>query len=258
MWRVKWLIKTRAAQWCRFFSTLDLSRLGALILFLRIFCRRTDATRLTKGFLLPVKGVGTVRLGGFSDFYIYWEIFVERSYDLDVPPPRVIVDIGANVGMFALRMRMLYPDAQIFCFEPYPPNFGRLQQNVGHLRGVHANPVGVSDAAGTMTMYVHPSSSGGHTIMPQIAEPGASQQQVEIISLQEVRDIVGQPIDMMKADCEGAEGPILFSLRDKSIPVILYEATSRAYDPAKLKSHLIALGYDWVSRHGLGVAVSRG
>ena len=74
----------------------------------------------------------------------------------------------------------------------------------------------------------HPSSSGEHTIVPENAEPGAFQQKVKIISLQNVREIVGQPIDMMKADCEGAEGPILFALQDNSIPVILYEITPKA------------------------------
>ena len=106
-------------------------------------------------------------------------------------------------------------------------------------------------------LYVSPSSSGEHTIVPENAKSGAIQQQVRIISLQDVRDIVGQPIDMMKADCEGAEGPILFALQDKSIPVILYEITPKAYDPTKLKNHLIRLGYHWAWRHGLGVATTR-
>ena len=46
--------------------------------------------------------------------YIYKEIFVDRCYDLTLDRSfPVIIDIGANSGLFALRIRQLYPSAQI-------------------------------------------------------------------------------------------------------------------------------------------------
>jgi hypothetical protein len=65
---------------------------------------------LADGHVIPVRD--------FMTLYIYKEIFVDRCYDLalDQPAP-VIVDIGANSGLFALRLKQLYPSAKISCYE---------------------------------------------------------------------------------------------------------------------------------------------
>jgi hypothetical protein len=53
---------------------------------------------LTDGHVIPVRD--------FMTLYIYKEIFVDRCYDLtfDQSAP-VIIDIGANSGLFALRIK---------------------------------------------------------------------------------------------------------------------------------------------------------
>jgi len=44
-----------------------------------------------------------------------------------------VLDIGANVGQFALTISKVLPEAQIFAFEPIPACFAKLQQNLqGH------------------------------------------------------------------------------------------------------------------------------
>jgi hypothetical protein len=59
---------------------------------------------LADGHVIPVRD--------FMTLYIYKEIFVDRCYDLtfDQSAP-VIIDIGANSGLFALRIKQLYPSA---------------------------------------------------------------------------------------------------------------------------------------------------
>ena len=63
--------------------------------------------------------------------YIYKEIFVDGCYDLtfDRAAP-FVVDIGANSGLFALRLKQLYPSAKIACYEPFPPNFAQLENTI--------------------------------------------------------------------------------------------------------------------------------
>lgn len=43
-----------------------------------------------------------------------------------------VLDIGANVGQFALTIRSILPEARIYAFEPVPECFGTLQRNFGH------------------------------------------------------------------------------------------------------------------------------
>ena len=43
---------------------------------------------------------------------------------------RSILDVGANVGQFALLAREVFPDARIFSFEPLPECFGSLESSL--------------------------------------------------------------------------------------------------------------------------------
>ncbi|WGE30901.1 hypothetical protein PHA77_18075 (plasmid) [Edwardsiella tarda] len=44
--------------------------------------------------------------------------------------PTTILDIGANIGAFALRAHQEWPDAYIACYEPMPNNVQLLRQHV--------------------------------------------------------------------------------------------------------------------------------
>jgi hypothetical protein len=69
----------------------------------------------------------TVWEGG--DVSNVWAIFGADEY-LVRDTDEVIVDVGANVGLFALYAAQTAPRARIYCFEPLPQNFYRLQQQV--------------------------------------------------------------------------------------------------------------------------------
>lgn len=61
----------------------------------------------------------------------FYEIYVRGEYereDCKILPEDVVVDIGANVGMFA-RLAGLRGASQIFCFEPDSKNFSCLVEN---------------------------------------------------------------------------------------------------------------------------------
>src|SRR5206468_8154676 len=67
---------------------------------------------LKQPMVLRLLDGGIIRIPQFMNLYVYKEIFVDRCYD--VPLGRTdpnIVDVGANTGLFALRMKQLYPQA---------------------------------------------------------------------------------------------------------------------------------------------------
>jgi FkbM family methyltransferase len=70
----------------------------------------------------------------FSEIqFVYNEIFTNRSYlsnGIVLPPSPVVVDAGANVGLFSLFVKRERPDARVFAFEPLPPTFDCLRRNL--------------------------------------------------------------------------------------------------------------------------------
>ena len=72
------------------------------------------------------------------------EIFQQNEYSVLTnrghKGKRTIIDVGANVGLFSLYMKMNYPDSQIFCFEPVPSTFELLRLNTENLTEINIFP----------------------------------------------------------------------------------------------------------------------
>jgi FkbM family methyltransferase len=70
--------------------------------------------------------------------------------------PCTVLDVGANVGDWAIPAARAWPGASVHCFEVSPTTCEQLRTNVqkNGLEGrVRINPFGLSDAAGELTFY---------------------------------------------------------------------------------------------------------
>src|SRR6185312_12382199 len=60
-----------------------------------------------------------------------------------VRPGSVVIDVGANIGHYTLRLAQLVgPEGRVYAFEPMPKTFDLLCRNVvtaGYARTVHAH-----------------------------------------------------------------------------------------------------------------------
>lgn len=64
---------------------------------------------------------------------------LDGAYDivgLELDPGEVILDLGANIGAFAVWASKRFPGARIHCYEPVPENFERLTVNVAGIPSV--------------------------------------------------------------------------------------------------------------------------
>src|SRR6266851_8105522 len=53
--------------------------------------------------------------------FLYDEIFREGCYDdIGLPARSLVIDVGANIGMFALFVKLRYPDAEVSRSSPRP------------------------------------------------------------------------------------------------------------------------------------------
>jgi FkbM family methyltransferase len=63
---------------------------------------------------------------------IYREVVAGDSYfrhGITVEDGAVVVDVGANIGLFAMGLHWRLPNARIYSFEPVPPTFEALNDN---------------------------------------------------------------------------------------------------------------------------------
>jgi FkbM family methyltransferase len=157
---------------------------------------------------------------------------------------RLIVDVGANSGVYALAARAVNGSARIVAFEPSPRVMARLKANIA-LNGfaIDAREIALSDRDGTATFYdfdgVHQYSA---SLDPQMG--GTIETKVQTRRLD---DVIDGPVDLIKIDVEMHEPAVLRGMtrilaRDR--PVILIEVLTDAIK-AEIESLTRDCGYRW-------------
>ena len=131
------------------------------------------------------------------------------EYLKKLPGNPLVLDCGANIGLFSLLAMRHHPTATIHAFEPGPPNYRLFEMNR------LANP-DVSNR-----IQLHKEAIGGETRKARWHfdedNPGASNLytgidqgfDVQIRSLTDVLQALPSEIDLLKLDIEGAEYEVL-------------------------------------------------
>jgi len=89
-----------------------------------------------------------------SDIPTYSQIFVENEYKLkNKTAPKIIVDGGANIGLFAVLMKNLYPTVKIICVEPDKENFQMLKKNLEFYDDVYFENCGIWNKDTKLKVY---------------------------------------------------------------------------------------------------------
>ncbi|MDG7013008.1 MAG: FkbM family methyltransferase [Nitrososphaerota archaeon] len=127
-----------------------------------------------------------------------------------VPSNGVIVDIGANVGVFSILAASRFGSARVHSFEPSPKNFEMLKRNVAlnHMDSVVSTyRLCVAGASGSRVLNLS-EEMVANSLYEVHKKRGETT--VRCITLREVLELTGAPkIDFAKIDCEGAEVEIL-------------------------------------------------
>lgn len=112
--------------------------------------------------------------------------------------PTTILDIGANIGFFAIAARSFFPSATIHCYEPNPKILPYLEKNAA-AAGARVFPEAVGAGSGTVFLEERGDSNQARTAG---ATTGLAVPQVGLATA--VERLNGK-IDLAKIDCEGAE-----------------------------------------------------
>jgi FkbM family methyltransferase len=168
----------------------------------------------------PPNTPGEVRVLGWDIAYVdarslaeMIEYQVFRKYnDFHSPNPApIILDCGANIGISVLRFKQLYPRARITAFEPDSEICTVLRRNLDYNR---VSDVQVVDAAvwreATRLTFHREKSQGGHLTFDKTGPHS-----VKTVRTVALRDYLGDCVDFLKLDIEGAEHQVLASCGDR-------------------------------------------
>ncbi|MFZ1885385.1 MAG: FkbM family methyltransferase [Rhodoplanes sp.] len=140
------------------------------------------------------------------------------EYDIQYEHPNpVILDIGANVGAFAIWASRRWPGSHIHCYEPLPENFALLRQNLAPLAGrVELNDCAIGDPAHTLLFLGR--NNCGEASFFDIGE-----QRSEAVQVTTKPPSVLPRADILKMDVEGAEIEIMSGLARIEFDAVLLE-----------------------------------
>jgi FkbM family methyltransferase len=206
-----------------------------LSLYEKIFCR-TIFYRVNKFlFVASAKGLGldsSPKINAAGETAVL-STFIKRNTSANP----VIFDVGANVGMYAIKLKKLITDARVFAFEPHPATFKSLEQ-ASRSNGFSAINKGCGSQVGTLNFYDYSGLSEGSehaTLLPgvieQIHQGTAQTLQVEVTTIDAFMEAEKlERIDLLKIDTEGYEYEVLKGCRqalaEGKIRMIYFEFNS--------------------------------
>lgn len=163
------------------------------------------------------------------------------------------LDIGANMGWYAVNIALLHPRVLIHSFDPIPQTFDYLNRNLkkNGLTHVQTYNIGLSDAPGELDFYFYKEGSGNASSVNLTQRSDVERIRCKVGTIDEFIRRQKTRVDFIKCDVEGAElkifkGGLRTITRDK--PIVFSEilrkwSRSHGYDPNEIFDFFRDLGY---------------
>jgi FkbM family methyltransferase len=181
-----------------------------------------------------------------------WELREGQWLDANISSGMTVVNVGANVGYFALWSAQLVGESgTVIAIEPDPTNFELLVQNIathGYSRVVEPIRAAADHHSGILSLYNNPTNSGDHRVFDNEDSNHASIQ-IEAVAVDSL--VQNRHVDAILTDAQGWDHRVLRGLRqtiERDRPVILSEfvpqwMSDQGEDPGSFLSEMVDLGY---------------
>lgn len=170
--------------------------------------QETQTFRLRNGQVVEVKSDAR---------FILNEIYLDKVYDIlgegaDYSQLGSVLDLGANVGLFATYVSSRNSRATTYCFEPAAVNYRILQRNIQR-NTVNAKifqlAVSVDEGLG------HLSHRGSSVEYALVDGGNDNTEEVQCVAHEQVFSLCGvERFDLLKVDIEGHEKPLFNAASD--------------------------------------------
>jgi FkbM family methyltransferase len=197
------------------------------------------------------------RVESLGEWAVYNEIFVDRAYDGAIEPaltagverPRAIIDVGAHVGYFSLRVaervRQLAPTirATITMVEGHPDTFATLAERLRQQPFDATTEVRLVHGLAGMRTGTARIAADAFAAASHIVDDGTRGRTVPFVDLESLAPPTG-PIDLFKCDIEGAEAQVIaeYPALLSRVQYAAFEFHPRRVDVEALVRQLAAVG----------------
>lgn len=180
-----------------------------------------------------VNGFNVNCLGAAFSNYIFAEVVDLDTYKIkDIWTthnvlPGSIIDVGAHVGFFSVFCKSLWPESQVYSFEPCPDNYRLLKENLSQFDLASPINCAVADFCGSANLVINDYSynSGGNTVIEtarldadherSLNKPVVDVETTSLSKLFESESI--EECSILKLDCEGSEYSIIDDLYENDL-----------------------------------------
>jgi FkbM family methyltransferase len=171
----------------------------------------------------------------------------------------VIFDVGAHHGQVTAQFRELFPQAEIYAFEPFVGSYEILKTQTCADSMIHVYNHGLSDSEGVLAFHSNKSSATNSLLPTDLSSEGIWRSgQLETQEVIQARfktldsvmaDLVVPRIDVLKLDVQGAESLVIggaeMACRLGNIGLIYTEIiTQPTYIGQKRFDESLAIYYD--------------
>lgn len=133
-------------------------------------------------------------------------LFSDIRYELPNFTPRVIFDVGANIGQSARAYKRHFPSAQIHCFEPAQDTYKTLTSNLSQFGNIQCYRLALSNNSGNARL--HNTGASAHFFLTTPDDENSEEVQLETID-SFCKDQQIDHIDFLKIDTEGSDFDVL-------------------------------------------------
>lgn len=165
---------------------------------------------------IPKCNVTSVRVPGFkspiylrlrtSDIPSFTQVILGAQYDCELPRcPKVIVDIGANIGLTSIFFANKYPQAKVISVEPVSSNLELLRKNTASYENNSIIRAAIWKRNGSIGITNANNGEWGFQTVEGVSDRGWA----PAMTMSALMELCGlEYIDLLKMDVEGAEKAI--------------------------------------------------
>lgn len=193
-------------------------------------------------------GYDAVMTQVFWDGVTSWEPGTMQALPSLLRDATAFLDIGASSGIYGLFVASEFPSVQVYCFEPFPPAFRRLERNAAanRLDNLTVERLALTRSGGTAKLYatrhqLDASMLAGYRQQTDLVEVQSSTVD-DYVTLHGIRGV-----DVIKIDTEGTEPEVFAGARHtiaRDLPTIVCEVLSGLTEEA-LEETFGPLGYQY-------------